>query len=230
MNTITRDYVLLALAREIDLNSFIRVSNFMGTVAGGVYELEQKNVIELKRIQPEGIGKLLSGDFAIQVKTDLPSELSYLRVLYKVMKQSEKKTMHDVVKMMSFDIKTQYSETYIADLVGSLVADKIVTEEKKKGLLGKEKILYKTSQDCIKKMVQDMYAAIKNDAANEHDLLLLYLLMKTDMLDEFYSSSERALVQDKLEEFKKSDNAAKDVLQVMDDIVLILFGILALLG
>lgn len=230
MNYITRDYVLLTLAKEIDLNSFIRVNNFMATIAGGIYELEQKKVVELTKIQPEGISKLFPGDFEIKVNAELPDELSYLKVLYDVIKESEKKTMHDVVRLMSFDVKTQYSNKYVAMLIDSLVKDNIIAKEEKKGFLGREKVEYKVNQTDVNEMTKNMLTSAKENTMTEHDVLLLYLLMKTDMLSDYYASDDRKFIKEKLEEVKQEDGAIKDVLQVIDNILVVLFGLLALFG
>lgn len=228
--SLSKDYALLNIAKGIDLNSFIAVKNLLGTIAAGIYELEQNKIIELNKINAEGLAAMLSSDFSMTVKKELPSDLGYLKTLYNVIEKSEKKTTYDVIRMLCFDVKTLYSNQHVADIIGSLVSDNQLKENEKKGLLGKKKIVYEADLDSMKQSTASMLEALKNDTIDEHDTLLLYLLMKTDLLGDYYNSKEKAFIKEKLEQMKKTDNAIKDVLKIIDDILVILFALVAVFG
>lgn len=226
MGSLTREYVLLALAEKMNLFSVVRINNYVATVAAGICELEQMKVIELEQIQSDNHVTLLSGDMKITVKTELPSDLYYLETMYTIIMKSEKKTVSDVLINMQFDFKSGYSSKYITNLIDSLKTENLVKEEKKKGFLGIEKVEYDVDQGSIKQMTQSMLLSTLDDTLNEQDSLLLYLLMKTDMLACFYNAQESKLIKDKLQGFQ-NNNALKEVIQLMDELLIMLFAMIS---
>lgn len=226
--SLVKEFVLLNIAKEIDICSIIAMNSFLGTVAAGVFELEKSEIISVEEVKSDFAG--LNKDIKFVIKNELPQRLYYLETLYKVMSTLEKQTMIEVLKAFHFDIKTNASANFVHDILNSLVKDSTIQESRKKGFLGREKSIYKTDSSVIEKRMENLFTSLKNQTITEQDLILLYLLMKSDLLKAFYTGKETTFIQEQIETLMAVDNSATSVMKLMDSLLLVLFSILAVLG
>lgn len=227
--SVVKQYVFLANAKDINLNSIVALDNYMAVLSAGIYELEKHQVIDISELNSKlkNIDVKLAQNMKIVIKKELPSELKYLRILYRAIECLEQKTIFNLVKVMTYDQGTNNSNHYIQDIMEQLVEDGVSIKGEKKGLFGKHSNIYKSDNTVIESLKGKLANNFNDD---ENAVILAFLLEKTNMLSMYYDKEEVKRIKENLNSVKLAQGSVTNMMNMMDNILLILFAVLAIFG
>lgn len=227
--SVTSQYVLLVNSKEINLNSIVALDSYVATLSAGIYELEKNEIIHLSEISGNdtAIDLDLAKNMKIDIMKELPPELAYLRILYNTLVQSEKRTLYDLIRAMTYDLKTNNSYNYVDDLMKYLVKEEAIEKVKKKGLFGKLNEVYRSDENIVKSVKEDL---MKDFSERIDSVILAFLLDKTHMLDMLYTKGEVKQIRDNLEKVKSVEGNVLNTMNMMNNIILLLFAFMVVLN
>lgn len=187
--SISQKYLLCALSSKgkIPALSFERI---IAIAAAGVVELMIDGIVETD-------GKKLS------VRKPLPSEKSYLSLVYDYIEKKQPVNFKTVIEHFSVTFTSKNSDALIDAIGGALVMAGCAKQEKR-GVFG-NKNAYIPDEKAVDNIVQNIRAEILEDGELTEDIAALTVILdKTGELMKFFSAYEKKAVKQRLKEIKKN--------------------------
>ena len=188
--SLTNEFVLLALNKEKKLASLFDHLILVCEISLGLFELTESSILSFESY------KIASFDEMIFIADkELPEEMNYLRFLYQAVKDSQNKTIYDVITKFCTDWKTGYAHNYTADIQMNLADKKLLTEKKRPGAQSEFAVFSEAAEvyaDHLRKNLTE------DRIADPSFLIMAVLLYRTGMLSEYFPEYYCGLITERL--------------------------------
>ncbi len=221
-NSVTGQFVLLAINQNKYPNILIDYDLLGGTFSLGLYELVKHEVLEILPDEKQ------RDDIKLSVKRNLPVELKHLSQLYEAVKFSEKKTISDIIYTFSFTISSHYYNQCLDDITLYLTEQGELQQDTKKGFFNREKVVLNVTDEKVKMIVEGIRHNITAEASDIDRVVLAKVLQKTGLLNIYFSKEENKTLKQEIDNVltNSSEPIVRATLEVMDDILGIILAVI----
>lgn len=182
--SIIQEYVILATNEKGSLSSNGKV----GAVASGITDLMINGVVTLDNKK-------------LEIKKDLPEELSYLAPLYEYLSEKPR-TMNKVMDDYCMGMTDKKFKELIANVGENLVSEGIATKGNG-GLLGNKEVCIPEAGNKEKLIATVKEEIMQKEELSAHDMSLICILQETKSLKQYLSKYEKDILKENLKSMRK---------------------------
>ncbi|MCR1898413.1 GPP34 family phosphoprotein [Irregularibacter muris] len=167
-------------------------------------------------------------DEKIQVKGELPRNLSYLKTFYTFLKSSDKSAKSVVIEFSTKDLGKSKTKLFKA-IAKSLAEVNAVKIDSKANFLSSSES-YIPNKVEVKKIIEEIRAELLEDGpVTQENTVLSMLLDKSSHLKDYFSKHERNKLNEKMEEIRNSP-VNSPVKEAMESTILLISILAIFLG